>query len=102
MSPKVIGSYTFKLISFFFNLKNNSDQDPQGGNGKGGKGAVAKRAKSKHLNVETIERKYNADKQQQKFKSILRYIENYRLHIFWLTLYTLVVAAVFTERAYCK
>ena len=34
------------------------------------------------------------------FYSFLRYIENYRLHIFWLTLFFLVTAAIFVERGY--
>ena len=34
--------------------------------------------------------------------SLQRFWENYRLHIFWFTLYQLVVAAIFVERAYCK
>jgi hypothetical protein len=34
--------------------------------------------------------------------SIRRVIENYSREIFWLTLYTLVLLAIFAERAYCK
>lgn len=34
--------------------------------------------------------------------SIRRKIENYSREIFWLALYTLVLLAIFAERAYCK
>lgn len=34
--------------------------------------------------------------------SIKRIIENYSREIFWLVLYTLVLLAIFAERAYCK
>jgi len=34
--------------------------------------------------------------------SIRRAIENYSREIFWMTLYTLVLLAIFAERAYCK
>ncbi|CAH1797386.1 unnamed protein product [Owenia fusiformis] len=36
----------------------------------------------------------------EKFTEFKRYIENYRAHIFWLSLYTLVTIGVFAERAY--
>lgn len=39
---------------------------------------------------------------QQRRNAILRYFENYKRHIFWLILYTLVTFAIFAERAYCK
>lgn len=31
-----------------------------------------------------------------------KYIRNYRMHIYWITLYTLVAWAIFCERVYCK
>jgi len=34
--------------------------------------------------------------------SIRRAIENYSREIFWMVLYTLVLLAIFAERAYCK
>lgn len=34
--------------------------------------------------------------------SIRRATENYSREIFWMTLYTLVLLAIFAERAYCK
>lgn len=33
---------------------------------------------------------------------ILRFFANYKLHIFWTTLYTLVSIGIFVERAYCE
>ncbi|XP_064609284.1 dual oxidase 2-like [Liolophura sinensis] len=36
----------------------------------------------------------------KKLHTLTRYISNYRLQIFWVTLYTLVVAGIFIERAY--
>lgn len=33
---------------------------------------------------------------------VANYMENYRRHIFWVLLYTLVAIFVFLERAYCK
>jgi len=35
-------------------------------------------------------------------RPIRRAIENYSREIFWMTLYTLVLLAIFAERAYCK
>lgn len=37
-----------------------------------------------------------------KAHAMLRYIELKSKEIFWLTLYTLVLLAIFAERAYCK
>lgn len=31
-----------------------------------------------------------------------RYVDNHRLQIFWVTLYTLVTIGIFVERAYCE
>ncbi|XP_077863233.1 dual oxidase-like [Saccoglossus kowalevskii] len=40
------------------------------------------------------------DIQKDKFNAFKRYIENYRMHIFWMTLYLLVLLGIFIERAY--
>lgn len=48
----------------------------------------------KNRNKEPIQRSF--------WISIKRIIENYSREIFWLTLYTLVLLAIFAERAYCK
>ena len=54
------------------------------------------------LDVRTYEKDYTENKLQQALSKVKRYIETYRLHIFWLTLYTLVCIGIFVERAYCK
>lgn len=38
----------------------------------------------------------------QKLYEITRKIENYRLQIFWLSVYILVTIGIFLERAFCK
>ncbi|XP_078655544.1 dual oxidase 2-like isoform X2 [Branchiostoma floridae x Branchiostoma belcheri] len=53
------------------------------------------------LKVDTLkEKKYTSNPVLKKFNAFKRYIQNYRLHIFWLTLYTLVTIGIFAERAY--
>lgn len=34
--------------------------------------------------------------------AIVRYIENNAIYLFWKSLFTLVLIAIFAERAYCK
>ena len=36
------------------------------------------------------------------FASFKRWVENYKLHIFYLSIFFLVTGAIFVERAYCK
>ena len=36
------------------------------------------------------------------FEVFKRYVENYKLHIFWISLFQLTVAGIFIERAYCE
>ena len=38
----------------------------------------------------------------QRIYELTRKIENYRLQIFWLTLYILVTLGIFLERAFCE
>lgn len=45
--------------------------------------------------------KLNAGDEATTMTSLIHIIETYHLHIFWLTLYTLIVAGIFIERAYC-
>lgn len=52
--------------------------------------------------VKTIEKEYPRGKLAQYINSITRFVENYKLHIFWVVLYTLICAGIFIERAYCK
>lgn len=37
-----------------------------------------------------------------KLNEFLNFVENYRLHIFWIVMYTLLCLAIFAERAYCE
>ena len=39
---------------------------------------------------------------ERYFASFKRWVENYKLHIFYLTLFFLVTGAIFVERAYCE
>ena len=52
--------------------------------------------------VTTIERKQPKGKFALAVNDLLRYFVNYKLHIFWCTLYTLVAIGIFAERAYCE
>ncbi|XP_078588856.1 dual oxidase 2-like isoform X2 [Branchiostoma floridae x Branchiostoma japonicum] len=53
------------------------------------------------LKVDTLkDKKYTTNPVMKNFNALKRYIQNYRLHIFWLTLYTLVTIGIFAERAY--
>lgn len=45
--------------------------------------------------------KLNAGDKSTTMTSLIHIVETYHLHIFWLTLYTLIVAGIFIERAYC-
>ena len=39
---------------------------------------------------------------ERYFATFKRWVENYKLHIFYLSMFFLVTAAIFVERAYCK
>ncbi|XP_033750428.1 dual oxidase 2-like isoform X2 [Pecten maximus] len=52
------------------------------------------------VRVKTVEKEIPPTRTQQKMNEVIRYIENYKRHIFWVTLYTLVLIGVFSERAY--
>ena len=64
--------------------------------------SASRRYQSKVVKVETKKTTYTEDKTHRLLNTFLRYIENNRLSIFYLTLYMLVLAGVFLERAYCK
>ncbi|GIY66004.1 hypothetical protein CEXT_213071 [Caerostris extrusa] len=53
-----------------------------------------------YLRVETKPNLYEKDPTKQKVNKIIRFIENYRPHIFWTTLYTLVILGIFIDKAY--
>lgn len=52
------------------------------------------------VKVEIKEQTYQASPWKQKMTKIIRFTENFRLHIFWLILYTLIIFGIFAERAY--
>ncbi|CAL1297932.1 unnamed protein product [Larinioides sclopetarius] len=53
-----------------------------------------------YLRVETKPNLYEKDPTKQQVNRIVRFIENYRPHIFWTTLYTLVIFGIFIQKAY--
>lgn len=52
--------------------------------------------------VTTKQKEFPQTKLRQKWFEFISYVENYRLQIFWVTLYSLVTVGIFVERAYCK
>ena len=52
--------------------------------------------------MKVVERKQQKEGSfQQRITKISNYMANNRYKIFWLTLYILVLMAIFAERAYC-
>ncbi|KAL5006128.1 hypothetical protein ScPMuIL_017286 [Solemya velum] len=56
--------------------------------------------KDSHIQIVTTTKELPQSWLAQNLFEITRYIENYRLQIFWFTLYTLVTLGIFIERAY--
>ena len=54
------------------------------------------------VKVTTTTTEYPQSILKQKWFEFVRYVENYKLQIFWLTLYSLVTVGVFIERSHCK
>ncbi|XP_054706944.1 dual oxidase 2-like [Uloborus diversus] len=52
------------------------------------------------LRVETKPMIYESDPTKQKVNKIIRFIENYKPHIFWTVLYTLIMFGIFIQKAY--
>ncbi|KAG1674994.1 Dual oxidase 2 [Nymphon striatum] len=52
------------------------------------------------IRVETKSEEYITDPLKKKVHGTIRFIENYKMHIFWLTVYTLVLFLIFAERMY--
>lgn len=52
------------------------------------------------VRVTTKQKEYPQTKLRQKWFEFISYVENYRLQIFWVTLYSLVTVGIFVERAY--
>ncbi|XP_070541735.1 dual oxidase 2-like isoform X2 [Ptychodera flava] len=65
-----------------------------------GEAEDAKPKRGKSVRVETKKTTYTDSPLLKKFNAFKRYVENYKMHIFWLTLYMLVLLAIFVERAY--
>ncbi|XP_064475298.1 dual oxidase 2-like [Ornithodoros turicata] len=56
--------------------------------------------KSSYLHVELLRATYDQSTFEKYMTVLRRVVENNRLHIFWLTIYTLVLMGIFAERAY--
>lgn len=54
------------------------------------------------LRVETKPVVYERDITKQRVNQVIRFIENYKLHIFWVVLYTLILFGIFIQKAYCE
>ncbi|XP_071039639.1 dual oxidase 2 [Parasteatoda tepidariorum] len=52
------------------------------------------------LRVETRPNLYEKDRTKQKVNQVIRFIENYRQHIFWILIFTLVIFGIFIQKAY--
>lgn len=52
------------------------------------------------VNVSVEKKVLPKSKREQQLIALKNYMQNYRMHIFWLTLYTLVAFAIFGERVY--
>ncbi|XP_006816665.1 dual oxidase 2-like, partial [Saccoglossus kowalevskii] len=62
--------------------------------------AQKQRKSNKSIRIETKKKEISTNPAIKKFNAFKRYIENYRMHIFWMTLYLLVLLGIFIERAY--
>jgi len=51
---------------------------------------------------EELEKEKSASWFVRNFIVFKRSAENYQMHAFWITLYTLVLFSIFAERAYCE
>ncbi|XP_076444374.1 dual oxidase 2-like [Babylonia areolata] len=61
---------------------------------------LASRNRASRVRVSTTRTPYPATLNAYRWHTFLRYVENHRLQIFWVTLYTLVLFGIFIERAY--
>ena len=52
--------------------------------------------------IPTTQRHIPSNSIERYFATFKRWVENYKLHIFYLSMFFLVTAAIFVERAYCK
>ncbi|KAK7489239.1 hypothetical protein BaRGS_00019491 [Batillaria attramentaria] len=61
---------------------------------------VAARNRQSRVTVKAEKIEYPATPTALRIQTLIRYVENNRLQIFWVTLYTLVLFGIFIERAY--
>ena len=67
---------------------------------QGGSGSGEAEITQSFTEIPTVKRSYTKSKIGRYFAAYLRYTENYKLHIFWLSLFALVTCLIFVERAY--
>ena len=70
-------------------------QDPRGGGGPPPEPTVT-------ADIPTAHRSSPKSSIERYFATFKRWVENYKLHIFYLTMFFLVTGAIFVERAYCE
>ena len=63
-------------------------------------GAKKSAGQDKIHDIPTVKRAAPKNKVQRFFYIFFRYIENYRLHIFWLSIFWFATIAIFVERSY--
>ncbi|KAL8598120.1 hypothetical protein ACOMHN_030406 [Nucella lapillus] len=61
---------------------------------------VANRRRQSRVTVHTAKTPFPETPSAYRWHTFLRYVENHRLQIFWLSLYTLLLFGIFIERAY--
>lgn len=71
-------------------------------NKKGSAGIRSRADRASKVKINVEKKEFVRNPYRQKFYAFKKYIQNYRLEIFWLSLYTIVTAAIFAERCYCK
>lgn len=67
-----------------------------------GEESLSKIQHPSHLRVETKPVVFEKDPTKQRVNQVIRFIENYKLHIFWIVLYTLILFGIFIQKAYCE
>lgn len=66
--------------------------------------SINRKAKNRQTNIRvaTLKTQPPMTPFAQKMYEFTRYVENYRLQIFWVTLFTLINIGIFIERAHCE
>lgn len=60
------------------------------------------RKRRSKLEIKTTQTDIPTSNLQKHWYRFTKYVENYKRQIFWVTLYVLVSAGIFVERAICK